>query len=196
MLATKKRDKGLKTIRAKGPSPLEDILWKAEQFQNLSIKKTNAHYAAAELYSARNLKLGIPVTVATSIVATSIFATLSTSTNDPKNVWVSVITGTLSIGAAILSGLQTFLRYSEVSAEHRRAAVGYESLRRALDLFILQYKNGEDRTSALNGLQELAAKLDAIAEAAPTLPDYIYDSLKWRPASEKTYSAPVEPTPN
>jgi hypothetical protein len=166
---------------------VEDILTKAEQFQNLSIKKTNAHYAAAEIFAGRDLKLGIPVTVATSIVATSIFATL---TQDTKTLWISLVTGTLSIGAAILSGLQTFLRYSDLSARHRRAAVAYESIRRSLDLFNLEYKQSDDRSAALKRLAEIATKLDLTADAAPTLPDSIYDSVKWRPASHRTYSTP------
>jgi hypothetical protein len=171
---------------------VEDILTKAEQFQNLSIKKTNAHYAAAEIFARRHLKLGIPVTVATSVVATSIFATL---TQDTKTLWVSLVTGTLSIGAAILSGLQTFLRYSDLSEQHRRAAVAYESIRRSLDLFTLEYKHSDERSAALKRLAEIATKIDLTADAAPTLPDYIYDSVKWRPASHRTYSTPESDLP-
>jgi hypothetical protein len=147
---------------------------------------------AAEIYSGRNLKLGVPVTIATSVVATSIFATL---TQDTKNLWLSIITGALSIGAAVLSGLQTFLGYSDLAGEHRRTAVAYESIRRALDLFALEYQQSSDRVAALKRLGEIAAKLDVVAEAAPTLPDYIYDSVKWRPASIPTHPTPptVEP---
>jgi hypothetical protein len=166
---------------------MDDILSKAEQFQNLSIKKAIAHYAAAELYSRRHLRLGVPVTIATSMVATSIFATLS---QDAQIRWLSVATGVLSIGAAVLSGLQTFLRYSDLSGEHRRAAVAYESVRRALDLFNLGYKQSDDRVAALKRLGKISSKLDAIAEAAPTLPDKIYDAVKWRPASERTFTRP------
>lgn len=174
-------------------SPLEDILSKAEQFQNLSIKKTNAHYLAAEIYSRRHLTLGIPVTISTSIVATSIFATLTQQT---QIFWLSLGTGALSICAAVLSGLQTFLRYSDLAGEHRSAAVSYESLRRTLDLFILEFRDNKKRDDALKRLTEIAARLDSIAEAAPTLPDSIYDAVKWRPASVRTYpptAGPKEP---
>ena len=163
---------------------MDDIIEKAEQFQNLCIKKTNAHYLAAEIFSGRNLRLGIPVTIATSVVATSIFATLTQQT---QILWLSIVTGVVSVGASILSGLQTFLRYSDLAGEHRRAAVAYESVRRAFDLFALEFRHSTDRVAALKRLGEISSRIDSIVDAAPTLPDHIYDSVKWRPAAIRTF---------
>src|SRR5262249_1724409 len=155
---------------------MEDILNRAAQFQNLSIKKSQAHYKTAELYSRRNIALGVPVTVATSIVATSIFATLG---QDKTSFPIMLITGALSIAAAVLSGLQTFLRYSDLATEHRRIGVSYEGVRRTLDLFALEHRHSTDRAAALKALSTITAKLDSIAEAEPTVPERIYSTISW-----------------
>src|SRR4051812_10567533 len=126
---------------------LTDIVEKAEQFQNYSIKKCNAHYLAAEINGRKNRWLGIPVTALTAVVATSIFGTLS---QKETIIWLSILTGGLSVVAAILSSLQTFLRYSEIAQDHRIAAVAYESMRRSLDLFLLKYRLSDDRQAALD----------------------------------------------
>jgi hypothetical protein len=170
---------------------LHDVVEKAEQFQNFSIKKCNAHYLAAEVNGRKNLRLGIPVTVLTAAVATSIFGTLA---QEQRTVWVAILTGALSVLATILSALQTFLRYSELSQTHRIAAVAYEGVRRKLDLFILKYKALDDRQAALEELSQISAELDGVADKAPTLPDAIYDAVKWRPASHRSYSSPEPST--
>lgn len=168
-----------------GGATMEDILNRAAQFQNLCIKKAQAHYKTAELYSRRNVALGVPVTIATSVVATSIFATLG---QDKTNLPILLITGALSIGAAVLSGLQTFLRYPDQATEHRRAGVSYEGVRRTLDLFALEYRQSTDRAAAIKALATIAAKLDSIAEAEPTVPERIYAAVTWKPASEVDFS--------
>jgi len=136
--------------------------------------------------------LGAPVTVATSVVATSIFATLG---QEKSNIVIMAVTGSLSIAAAVLSGLQTFLRYSDQASEHRRTGVSYESVRRALDLFALEFRLSTDRAAALKALGDVAAKLDAIAEAEPTVPQYIYDKVKWTPALASDFSTPTTSRP-
>jgi len=163
----------------------EDILEKAKQFQNFCIKKCNAHYLAAETSARRNQWFGIPTAILTAIVATSIFGTLS---QKETIVWLSILTGGLSVLAAVLSSLQTFLRFSEIAQEHRVAAVGFESMRRKIDLFLLKYRGSDDRLAALDRLEKLSSDIDAISQSCPTLPDAIYDAVKWRPASVRTFN--------
>jgi len=164
---------------------MEDILFRAMQYQNLSIKKAQAHYRAAEYFTRRHIWLGTPVTVASSVVATSIFATIGKTA---QNTAVLLVTGTVSIGAAVLSGLQTFLRYSDVASAHRRSGVLYEGARRQLDLFALEFKQDSGREAAIKALADIVAKLDAIAESEPTVPEGIYASVKWKEASPLEFS--------
>ena len=165
---------------------MDDVLDRAKQYQNLSMKKAQAHYQAAELFSQRYIRLGTPVTILSSVVATSIFASLAQA---GKNVAIILATGTLSICAAVLSGLQTFLRYSDVAANHRSAGVSYESVRRQLDLFALEFRQSSDREAAIKALATVAAKLDSIAATEPTVPEKLYKTVVWNPASGADFSS-------
>jgi hypothetical protein len=171
---------------------MQDVLIRAEQYQNLSMKKSQAHYDAAEMFSKRGIRLGIPVTVATAIVGTSIFATMS---EQKSNMALATVLGALSIGAAILSALETFLRYSDRSGEHRRAGVAYESVRRSLDLFALHFRMSTDRAAALKALSDITKTLDTIAATEPVVPSPIYDSVKWNPASVADFSPSISTPP-
>lgn len=168
-----------------------NTLEKAEQFQNFSIKKCNAHYKAAENNKRRNLQLGIPVTVLTATVATSVFGTLS---QNEKIVWLIFLTGVLAVLASVLSALQTFLKFPETAREHHSAAVAYEGIRRKLDIFLLKYANDTDGSGGISELNNISLELDHIAKTAPTLPDAVYDSVKWRPASQRSFPTLNEST--
>ena len=79
-----------------------DLLRKAEEYQFYAQKISNAHYAMAKVAKARHNKLGVPVTVATALVGTAIFASLSLPT---QSLWVQIPAGLLSLGAAVLAAL-------------------------------------------------------------------------------------------
>jgi hypothetical protein len=70
-----------------------------------------AHAVAATAFHHRNLYLGIPVVLLSTIAGTAIFGSLESS----PEIWAKIFVGLLSLAAAILASLQTFLRYSELS---------------------------------------------------------------------------------
>ncbi len=153
---------------------MDDVIRKAQDYSKYSQKISNAHYAMAENAKGYNKRLGIPATIVTLIVGTSIFATISSE----KFVWLQIATGLLSVGAAVLSGLQTFFKYSEVEAQHKEAAARYESVWHKLDHFILKYSSGDEpRSVAVDALLKIAQELDGISKASPTIPDNVYDSV-------------------
>jgi hypothetical protein len=151
----------------------EDIRKTGTNYLEYSIRMANAHYSASELFGRRNRAFGIPVTVITSLVATSIFATLS---RDDSGRWMTIGTGFLSILAAVLSSLQTFLRFSELSAAHKSAAVLYDKARSDLELFFLEFGAGGDRKVAIKRLEEIKKSMDATSGTSPTIPDSVYDA--------------------
>src|SRR5215510_8176325 len=100
------------------------LLRTAEDYRHYAQKKSNAHYRMAERATISGKRLGIPVTVATAIVGTSIFATLS---SPQQNLVRQIGTGLLSLAAAVLSALHTFFNFAKVSiqlARHRRPRGG------------------------------------------------------------------------
>ena len=148
---------------------MDDILKQAKQYRVDATYTGRAHYKAADIASERNNLLGIPVIIATAVVGTSIFATLSGS---PDIAW-KITAGIVSLLAATLSALQTFFKFSETAERHRAAGAAYGALRRDVELFLLKYSEAEvdARSSALQELERLSSKLSELASGSPRIPD-------------------------
>jgi hypothetical protein len=71
------------------------------------------------------------VVVATTVVGTSAFAAIN---NSGTNAGWKVAAGVLSIFAAVLAAVQTFLGFGDRSERHRIAATRYASIRRSIEL--------------------------------------------------------------
>jgi hypothetical protein len=89
------------------------------------------HQLQAERTRGWNLALGIPVVAATTVVGTSAFAAIN---NSGTNAGWKVAAGILSIFAAVLAALQTFLGFGDRSERHRIAATRYAAIRRSIEL--------------------------------------------------------------
>lgn len=131
----------------------------------------NAHTRCATLYVRRNLVLGVPVVGLSTIVGTSIFATLA---SPQQPIWIRVIVALLSITAAVLASLQTFLRSSELSHEHKATAVKYGILRREVEKLLSLSEESIDRES----LDSISASWRPIEEESPSIPQRIFDLAK------------------
>jgi hypothetical protein len=102
-----------------------------EAWGRLAIAAQHAHYHLATDLRRRNLWLGVPTVVCASIVGTSLFATLSKSVTLPPAV--RLVIGSLSLLAAVLAAVQTFLRFAERSERHVQAGDWYSAIRRDVD---------------------------------------------------------------
>ena len=120
------------------------------------------HFLAAHRYSRYNYFVGIPTIRFTTVVGTSVFASLS---SDSRSITATVAVGFTSIMAAILSSLQTFLGFAEKSDRHRDAGVKYGIVGRRLEL-ILNENALPEGDIALN----LKKELDDLAAASPKIP--------------------------
>ena len=138
-------------------TPIKDLFRTAEDYRHYAQKKSNAHYRMSERAAASGRRFGIPVTVAATIVGTSIFATLS---SPQQSLILQIGTGLLSLGAAVLSALHTFFNFSEVAAQHKGAAAEYEGVRHELDAFLLgtyELGNAELLKAAVQELREISS---------------------------------------
>ena len=124
------------------------------------------HYEASKHYERRNLFLGIPVVVLTTVVGTSVFAALGKSVNPAAQIAV----GLCSVIAAIFAGLQTFLRYAERAEKHRVVAVRYGALNREFEQ-LLAFGDAvpHDDVSALR------KRIDDLGGEAPSTPTWIWE---------------------
>ena len=86
-----------------------------------------AYYEVAEQLRRRNYQLGIPVVIVSSVVGTAVFADLG---QDSTYKWV---VGSISLAAAVLASLQTFLKFGENATLHGAAADWFSAIRRDIE---------------------------------------------------------------
>ena len=98
-----------------------------QDWHNRAAAAQHAHYLLAHRLRRRNLGLGIPAVVFSSIVGTSLFATL---TRENVNTSLRILIGCISVLAAVAAALQTFLRFAERASAHVTAADWYAAIRR------------------------------------------------------------------
>src|SRR6266536_3486790 len=104
--------------------------WTHEEIALLSNWSVRAHasqaayFARASTFLILNYVVGIPVVVVTTVVGTSIFSHQSTS----HQARVPLLVGVVSVAAAVLASLQTFLRLGEKGAFNAVAGYAYSAI--------------------------------------------------------------------
>lgn len=111
--------------------------------------------------------LGIPAVILSTFVGTSIFASLG-ETLAPS---LQILVGIISVLAATLSAVQTFLGFSERAAKHHAIASRYGSARRRIEEMLAV--SGESISP--EQISNLRKEIDSIAEEAPDVPDQIWE---------------------
>ena len=130
-----------------------------------------AHIRSAAFMNRRNRLLGILVVVLTAIVGTSVFATLDSSPRTEAKILV----GILSVTAAVLGGLQTFLNYGEKEVAHKEAAQKYGSLRREIEEFLAQSLT--ITSPPADFVTQIRTRWDQIDSDTPSLSQRLYDRV-------------------
>jgi hypothetical protein len=120
-----------------------------------------AHYASSDRFRMLNYVVGVPAIVFSSIVGTAIFAGLEK--DSPRTFVVAFA----SILAAILAGLQTFLRFSERAAHHATAADWYSAIRR--DIEEIRHLPVEFRGKPKDCLDSVRKEMNRAAQDGPEL---------------------------
>jgi hypothetical protein len=129
-----------------------------------------AHVKTAVYFGRVNLWLGVPVVILTTLVGTSVFATLQKEAATS----IRIAAGLASVLAAIMAGLQTFLRYSERAERHRVSGGKYGTLRREIEQRLAFPPANPDELS--NYVDSLRERWDKLSEDCPTAPNRIWDS--------------------
>jgi hypothetical protein len=126
------------------------------------------HYEAALYFGYLNYAIGIPVVILTCLVGTTVYATLQKSVSVP----VQLTVGAISVLAAVLAGLQTFLRFGERAEKHRTLGAQYGSVRRRVEM--IKALSPERRGAINDFLNDVRETLDALAESAPDVPPRVW----------------------
>jgi hypothetical protein len=150
-------------------SHLEELL---SDWQNRAWAAQLAHYRVASRLRTRNLWLGLPVVVLTTAVGTSLFATLSQKQVD---TWIRVVVGCVSVLAAVLAGIQTFLNFAKRADEHAVAADWYSSIRRKIEQQANTPRKG--RSDPKKFLDEIRKEMNAVGSRSPEIGDRAWSQV-------------------
>jgi hypothetical protein len=127
----------------------------------------HGHYRAAMRFSKLNFAFGFPSVVLATVVGTSVFATLQAK----PEIWWQVTVGVMSIAAAILSALQSFLGYNDKAEKHRTAGAKYNAIGRELELWLsLPEQN-------LEKLDSIRQRIDTLAQESPHIPESVHKQM-------------------
>jgi hypothetical protein len=127
------------------------------------------HYAAANRFTSRNYLLGIPVVVLTTLVGTSVFASIA---EDVNTRW-RIVVGVTSVIAAVLASLQTFLSYADRAEQHRIAGDNWSAIRREINERLALHPSylatHGDPTPYLDDLRK---RMDEVSKESPEMPTH------------------------
>lgn len=129
-------------------------------------QSSEAHYELATRLADANIRFGVPVVALTTMVGTTVFATLGRSVD----TWLRILVGMISVLAAVLASLQTFLRFGERAEKHRAAAELWASIRREIDeMLALHPTYLASRGDPQEYLDDLRRRMNEIAQQSPEL---------------------------
>lgn len=144
----------------------ESVLSLLREWHDRAAASQEAHYVIATRLTSYNIWFGIPVVVLATFVGTSVFATLQ------KDVGTSlrIIVGLVSVLAAVLASLQTFLRFQERGEKHRAAAEHWAAIRREIrQMLALHPDYLAERSDPKAYLDHLREKMDRISAQSPEI---------------------------
>jgi hypothetical protein len=138
-----------------------------EWANGLRIEHT-AHRRACARAERLGRVLGIAVVVLTTAVGTAVFGSIEGAPGTGAKVTAGLITMT----AAVLAALQTFLGLDARAAVHRETGTRYGSLRRELD----ELRGGAGVTD--EALRTIRQRWDDVDATAPPVPPRVYEASR------------------
>jgi hypothetical protein len=124
--------------------------------------RESEHLQASAYYENQHRKLRVAAFITSTVVGTSLLASLKI-----KGVDVSIVLGLLSLGSALLSGLPNTLRSAELAAEHQKASVRFGGLRREIqELRAVGLKQSH---SLAETFSDFRSRFDLAVHESPTL---------------------------
>ena len=152
------------------PSPwTPTVLELLRDWRARAANTASEHYRHATRLARLNIRFGIPVVVLTTFVGTSVFATLQSDVH----VSLRIGLGLVSVLAAVLASLQTFLRFGERAEKHRASAELWAALRREIDeMLALHPTYLASRGDPKQYLDDLRRRMDEIAQQSPELGEH------------------------
>jgi hypothetical protein len=161
--------------RARPEEWTPDVVALLQEWARRAAAAKAAHYELVAVLRARHYRLGVPVVVLSSLVGTSLFATL---TEQEVNQPLRAVIGAVSVLAAVLAGLQTFLRYGEQAERHVMAADWYASVQREIEEALVLPVSA--RPHAREFVTKVRKEMSKVGQQSPEISED-----RWRKVSDR-----------
>ena len=136
-----------------------------------------AHRFHSKTYDDRNLFFGIPSIILGGIITVQVI-----------NSYSPAVIGLGGCIISILSGLQTFLKPSEVAEKHRRISETYEKLRHRLE-YLLIYHLNDDPKDFQKQLEIIHSDWNHVETL--NVPEKIYNAARQQVSKLNAYPLPL-----
>lgn len=123
-----------------------------------------AHYERGKWCQNMNRALGMPTIALSVVVGTKVFSDIDQHADSRTKL----ILGLLSVLAAVLASLQTFMSFAELAARHKVTGAKYGSIRRDLELLKIFPPPSEQEIK--QELIRIKREMDGLAEGSPPIP--------------------------
>jgi hypothetical protein len=147
------------------------------------------HDKAEKIYTIKNMRMTIPVIILSTLTGTaSVGISSIAGGNQEIQKYLNFGIGGVSLIAAILTTLNNFLRYAQLSESNRVAGVAWGKFQRlvAVELAL----NPMERMDSLDFLKICRADLDRLIEQSPAIPDDVILAFEKEFADNKKLRRP------
>jgi len=156
----------------------------AQRIEEDALFSGKGHYNACGPWQTRHRWLG-----STSAILSALAAGVAAQKGAAP-----VIVVTLSVLAAALTAVVTFLKPNEEADRHRRAGDAHFAIKNRARIFrtVEMEADGADEAKLVDALKALSADLDAARSSAPAIPEDAYQKAKQAIETEKTANYRVD----
>ncbi len=151
------------------PSKLvQEIVKEAKRIEESTLFSAKGHFAAAESWSRLHLVVGVPNAVLAGVAGAIALAFASSH-------WTHLLGGLLSILAAGLAALQTFLNPNEKAAVHLNAGNNYDAINSKARIFwTVECWQDQSERNLTERLKDFADQKEKLNRTCPQIPGWAF----------------------
>jgi hypothetical protein len=142
-----------------------------ERWRINCLRSATGNYRAATKFSKRNLYLGFPSIVLSTLAGSSLFVTMQQGIEPLAQFFAGFVT----LISAVLAALQTFMGSAERAGKHNAAAAEFNAVKRRIDFLIAKSADGGVLDDAI--IEEIRSSMDTLSRETPAIPEKLWKNL-------------------
>jgi hypothetical protein len=171
----------------------EEIIREGKRLEETTLHSAKGHHCAARRWGGRNLWLGLPAVIISTLAGGAAFTQASKET-----FWLGILAGICSSVVALLTAISTFLNPNEKENGHLTAAHAFDKLNNDARIFwSIECWRPENTDEALTArLVTLVETKDKLNSDSPQIPRWAYlEAKKGIEGGEASFKVDADPPP-